>query len=192
MQLPFQKLTAGLTFGAARGCRLVAALLVLALCVLSTSCASNKFDGNVYRGQGYSFRVSDAPAGWRKMEATGAALAFEDSTSGGQVLVNARCDRDGEDVPLKSLTQHLFIRFTDRVTHSEQVLPFDGREAMRTDITAKLDGVDRRFLVWVMKKDKCVYDLLFFSKPDKFEHAASVFETWVRDFSALPREVSPE
>ncbi|MBK6518011.1 MAG: hypothetical protein IPM79_38150 [Polyangiaceae bacterium] len=167
--------------------KLVAAL---GLAAALAGCAS-QFDGSVYRGDGFAFRVSPAPAAWRPMAATGAALAYADTASGGQILVNARCDRDAEDTPLRSLTQHLFIRFTERVTHSESVVPFDGREAMRTDITAKLDGVNRRFLVWVMKKDRCVYDLLYFSSPERFESGAPAFEGWTRDFRALPREVSP-
>ncbi|NUP13449.1 MAG: hypothetical protein HOW73_46015 [Polyangiaceae bacterium] len=171
--------------------KLTALLAVTAQLALSTAGCGSNFDGNVYHGEGFAFRVSPAPQGWRRMEATGAALAYEDGTTGGQVLVNARCDRDGEDVPLRSLTQHLFIRFTDRVTHSEEVLPFDGREAMRTDITAKLDGVDRRFVVWVMKKDRCVYDLLFFSTPDRFDASIGKFDGWVKNFTALPRPVDP-
>jgi len=155
-----------------------------------SGCAA-AFDGSVYHGDGFAFRVHAAPPSWRPMAATGAALAYDDPANRGQILVNARCDRDAEDVPLKSLTQHLFIRFTDRTTHSETVVPFDGREALRTDITAKLDGVDRRFLVWVMKKDRCVYDLLYFAPADRFERGAPEFERWVADFKALPRPVRP-
>lgn len=165
--------------------------LTLTLLAMSGMGCASTFDGNVYRGEGFAFRVTPAPPAWRPMKATGAALAFEEPTTGGQVLVNARCDHDGEDVPLKSLTQHLFIRFTDRVTHSEDVVPFDGREALRTDISAKLDGVNRRFVVWVMKKDRCVYDLLYFAPPEKFEKGAHEFESWAKSFRTLPREVRP-
>ena len=46
-------------------------------------------------------------------------------------MVNGRCGKDGEDVPLASLTQHLFLGFTEREIDCEQtVVPFDGREAM--------------------------------------------------------------
>lgn len=172
--------------------RLLLAKLAAALGLAAAlqGCAS-QFDGSVYRGDGFAFQVSPAPAAWRPMKATGAALAYEDTPNGGQVLVNARCDKDAEDTPLRSLTQHLFIRFTERVTHSEDVVPFDGREALRTDITAKLDGVDRRFLVWVLKKDRCVYDLLYFSPPERFGGGAPTFEAWAQSFKALPREVAP-
>lgn len=168
--------------------------LLLGLAVLGlalTSGCATAFDGHTYQGDGYSFQVATTPPAWRPIEATGAALAYRDPASGAQMLVNARCDRDGEDVPLRSLTQHLFIRFTEREIHSEEVRPFDGREALRTDITAKLDGVPQRFLVWVLKKDKCVYDLLYFSHPDRFDPGAAQFEQWAQSFTALPRAALP-
>ena len=146
-------------------------------------CASS-FDGNTYRGNGFVFEVPAAPASWQRMNVSDAALTFEDAASGATILVNGRCDRDGEDVPLRSLTQHLFIYFTDREIHEEKVVPFDGREAMRTDITAKLDGVPRRFVVWVMKKDKCVYDLTYIAAPEGFETGVAAFDTWATGFSA--------
>lgn len=158
----------------------------LAACGILSGCAA-AFDGRTYHGDGYAFQVAPTPPSWEALEATGAALTYRDRDSGAQILVNARCDRDGEDVPLRSLTQHLFIRFTARDIHSEEVLPFDGREALRTDITAKLDGVEQRFLVWVLKKDKCVYDLLYFARPDRFEPGAEQFDRWTRQFTALPR-----
>lgn len=161
------------------------------LAALSASACSAAFDGQTYRGDGFAFQVPTAPTEWRPIEVSHAAVAYDDPGSEGIVMVNGRCDRDGEDVPLRSLTQHLFIRFTERETTSEEVVPFDGREAMRTEAAAKLDGVPRRFLVWVLKKDRCVYDLVYFSAPDKFDGGAQRFDAWARGFTALPREVDP-
>ena len=163
-----------------------AALLLLTL----VSCTAS-FDGRVYHGDGFSFSVAQTPAEWQPISVTSAALAYEERDFGGQVLVNARCDRDGDDASLRSLTQHLFLRFTQREAISEQVVPFDGREALRTEVTAKLDGVSRSFLVWVLKKDRCVYDLLYVAPPDQYAVGAQRFDAWARQFSALPRKVSP-
>ena len=149
------------------------------------------FDGRVYHGEGFSFTVSQSPAEWQPIQVTGAALAYEERDFGGQILVNGRCDRDADDAPLRSLTQHLFMRFTAREITSEETVPFDGREAMRTAVTAKLDGVSRQFLVWVLKKDRCVYDLLYVGSPESFDRGAARFDAWAREFSALPREVKP-
>jgi len=164
--------------------------LALTFAALSISCGA-AFDGHTYHGDGFTFRVPPAPNEWRPIDVSHASVAYRDPGSDGIVMVNGRCDRDGEDVPLSALTAHLFMRFSDRETQKEEVIPFDGREAMRTEAFAKLDGVPRRFLVWVMKKDRCVYDLIYFAAPEHFDQGSERFDTWARGFDALPRDVSP-
>jgi hypothetical protein len=168
---------------------LLASLLLFA--APSTGCGGGGLEGQVYRGDGFAFRIGEVPSSWRRVDNSERALAYEDPALGATILANGRCDKDGEDVPLRSLTQHLFIQFTDREIHAEKVEPFDGREALRTDVTAKLDGVPLRFAVWVLKKDRCVYDLLYFAAPDRFEQGVAGFDAWVRGFSAMPREAGP-
>ena len=54
-----------------------------------------------------------------------------------------------------------------KVSFSEQQLvEMDGREALRTHLIAKLDGVPKRFTVYVLKKDGCVYDFLHVADHD--------------------------
>ena len=155
--------------------------------IATTGCAA-RFDGRTYHGDGFTFAIGEPPASWRRLEVGHASLAFEDATSGVDVLVNGRCDRDGEDVPLRSLVQHLFIQFTERSAIDERIEPFDGREAMRASLTAKLDGVPRRFVAWVLKKDGCVYDVLLVAPPDASDSTIGAFDAWTRSFHVAPRE----
>ncbi len=155
--------------------------------VLFVGCGAT-FDGTVYRGDSVAFQVPERPASWRSLEAQGTALAFRDERANATIAVNGRCGKDAEDVPLPALTQHLFLMFTEREVTSEEVVPFDGREALHTVMSAKLDGVPKRFDVWVLKKDGCVYDLYFISAPERFEEGVVVFRTFVRGFSAVPAD----
>jgi hypothetical protein len=156
---------------------------VPAAVMLATACAS-AFDGRTYHGRGFAFSVPAPPASWEMLRVKESALTFDDPATGAMIAVNGRCDRDGEDVPLRSLTKHLFFQFSGVDVHSEDVVPFDQREAMRSDVTAKLDGVERRLVVWVMKKDKCVYDLWYIARPDKFGGGIVEFDAWAKGFSA--------
>ncbi|WP_245678396.1 hypothetical protein [Chondromyces crocatus] len=100
------------------------------------------------------------------------------------IAINGRC-RGEDDVPLTALTQHLFLQFTERDILSQEVVPMDGREAMHTVLQAKLDGVPKKFDVWVLKKDGCVYDLLLVAHPAHFERSLDAFGHLVRGFSTL-------
>jgi hypothetical protein len=145
-------------------------------------CAATHFDGQVFRQGDVAFRLEHLPPSWRNIEINDTALAFRDDESASTVAINGRCGKDAEDVPLRSLTQHLFLQFTDRRLEEQQLFPLDGREALRTQLVAKLDGVEKYFHVVVLKKDGCVYDFLQIANapqdPERFLY-------FVRGFSSL-------
>lgn len=155
-----------------------------AVALLLTGCGG-AFDGTLYRGDGFAFRVAPLPDTWQRIEISHAALAFRDA-DGGTIAVDTRCRADGGDVPLASLTMHLFLGFTDREILAQTVVPFDGREAMHTLLSAKLDGVPKKFDVWVMKKDDCVHDLYYIADTAHFERGSAAFERFVQGFATVP------
>jgi hypothetical protein len=157
----------------------------LAIALSAAACGAPAFDGTAYRGEDIAFRIPAAPAGWERLDVSDAAVAYRDDANGATIAVGGRC-RGEDDVPLAALTQHLFLRFTDQVIAKQEVVPFDGREAMHSVLSAKLDGVPKRFDVWVLKKDGCVYDLLFIADPGRFDAGAPAFERLVRGFATLP------
>ncbi|PIE05807.1 MAG: hypothetical protein CSA75_02790 [Sorangium cellulosum] len=162
--------------------------LLLALClgfVCLSACGSQQFDGRTYRHGDMAFGVGPPPAGWRRIEVSDALIAYRDEDRGATVAVNGRCHRDGEDVPLESLTQHLFIHFTERQVVEQKRIEMDGREAMRTELLAKLDGVKRGFVVYVLKKDSCVYDFFYVSEPGLLKQGMHDFDKYVAGFRTI-------
>lgn len=147
------------------------------------SCASSSFDGRVYRNDALAFRIGPQPSAWREIQVEGALLAFRDDVDRATIAVNGRCGVDGDDVPLPALTHHLFLHFTERRVLHQKTLTLDGREALRTDLSAKLDGVPRHFLVYVLKKDGCVYDFMWIGSPASQASARADFESFVLGFS---------
>ena len=55
----------------------------------------------------------------------------------------------------------------------------DGREALRSELVGKLDGVPKHYLVYVLKKDGCVNDFVQVSDGD----AKTEFDRFVRGFT---------
>ena len=157
------------------------AFLEIAVCFVLAGCGGTHFDGRRYDDGTLRFHTGPVPVGWRGIEADGTLLAFHDDPAGATVALNGRCGIDGDDVPLASLTQHLFLQFTERELKSQQELKLDGRAALRTELVGKLDGVPKQFLVYVMKKDGCVYDFWRISEPGAGDFTA--FEGFVRGFA---------
>jgi hypothetical protein len=157
----------------------------LSLALLSVACSAASLKGNVYSGDGLSFRVGDVPPTWSRLSERGATLAFRDEQGGASVLLNARCKNADDDVPLAALTRQLFMTFTEREAALQNTVPLDGREAMHTVLKARLDGVPKIFDVYVLKKDGCVYDFALISAPDTFDANRSAFERFVTGFHTL-------
>jgi hypothetical protein len=159
------------------------ALFILLIALSTSACGSKEaWDGRVYNAGRASFRTGPIPGSWTRVNMPGVMLAFEDKASSGAVNVYSRCGKDGDDVPLTALTNHLLIGFTERDERLQEVVPLDGREAMHTIVYAKLDGVLLGLSIYVLKKDGCVYDLVWVAPPDRFESGLSSFDAFVAGF----------
>lgn len=159
----------------------------LAAAIALTACATPALQNGVFRSGEVAFRVGTIPAHWAPIEeeqpdAELATFAFRDSQTQATVGVAARCHLDGDDVPLRALTQHLYLGFTDRDTHEEREFTLDGRAALRTDMTASLDGVPKHLTFVVLKKDGCVYD---FWRVAVTSTADPTFDAFVNGFQVI-------
>ncbi len=90
------------------------------------------------------------------------------TSASGSTLFDVRCGQRDDDAPLSALTGHLIMGTTEREFETEEVVPFDRREALHTVLRAKLDGVPMQYDIYVMKKDGCVFDLVYVAPPDRF------------------------
>lgn len=157
------------------------ALVAIAL----AGCGGASFDGHVFQNDELAFRVGAVPPDWHPIEATGSLVAFRDDSAPAYIAVGGRCGKDGDDVPLEALTHHLFLDFTEREVENQVKVELDGREALHTELTAKLDGVTRRLTVFVMKKNGCVYDFWHVAPPAVPADSRRQFVAFVQGFSTI-------
>ena len=144
------------------------------------ACSGPSLDG-VWRLGDAAFRVGPVPKDWRRVDAPG-AIAFRDDANDASVLVGARCNVASDDAPLLALTNHLVMGTTEREIASQETVQFDAREALRTVMHAKLDGVEMAYDIWVTKKDGCVFDFVYLTTPARFDAGRPAFERFVGGF----------
>ena len=170
-------------------------ILCLALaCCAALGCGGATYTGDTFRDGPVSFRVEGLSSPWERV-AVGDQndLAWANDPLAAIAQVNATCDQPDQDVPLQALTRHLLNGFTaytyPPVDETDlQVVTLDGRDALRTHLVAKLDGVPRELLLVVMKKDNCLYDFALVAPPgQRFEQARPDFERLVSSFRANAR-----
>ncbi len=160
-----------------------AALTSLAL-VLAMGCGGgSSFAANVYRDPEATYRVGELGPDWERVAMQDNDLAWHNARIGAVAQVNASCD-PYQDVPLSALTNHLLIGFTDREFRSSETVPLDEREALRSHVVARLDGVPRELLLYVLKKDQCTYDFSLIAPPgESYRAAEPEFERMVAGFT---------
>jgi hypothetical protein len=154
-----------------------------AFCVVA--CAGSNLEGRVFSNDELSFRLGPTPPAWRLIDEDGELVTFRDDETPASIAVNGRCGKDGDDVPLEALTHHLFIQFTDRQIENQVRVQLDGRAALHTELTAKLDGVEKRFDVFVLKKNGCVYDLVYVTPPSAPSGGQKQFLAFVEGFATI-------
>lgn len=162
--------------------------MVLVASASSAGCGGASLRDGVYRDGEARYRIGELGPGWQRLSlADQNDLAWHEARIGAIVQVNATCDPDS-DVPLTALTNHLLIGFTDREIVAQRVLPMDSREALRTHVTARLDGVPRELVFYVLKKDHCIYDFALIAPLGApFAEALPAFERFVGGFTTEVR-----
>jgi hypothetical protein len=161
--------------------------LALAAVGLLPGCGGARYDGAVYVDGDIRYRAVAPGEGWTRVTvADRNDLAWSSAALGAILQVNATCGRPDDDVPLRWLTQHLLNGFTAREVRTQEHVELDGREALRTHVLARLDGVPRELLLIVLKKNGCVYDLTLVAPPgDRFDRARAEYERLVASFRTL-------
>jgi hypothetical protein len=153
---------------------LLAFILSIAACNTTGSLKGNSFE----RGK-LKYNVGLPGTGWKKIHLSGADIAWFDPQHGSTILVNSQCKKE-RDLPLKALTVELLLGLTEQRILEQQLLPWSNREALETVATAKLDGVPRKLKMFVLKKNGCVFDIVFGAPPKAYNQGLKAFET-VRD-----------
>ena len=159
----------------------------LGVALVLAGCAGGLRDG-VFRKAAVAYQVrAPDPGAFRPVAFSDNDLAWASTTSGHLLAMNAVCEGH-DDAPLDVLTRHLLFGFTERNRVSEVLEPLDGREALRTVWTAKLDGVPVELELVVLKKNGCVHDFTYVSPPGERGAHEAEFDALVQGFRQQERD----
>jgi len=155
----------------ARSVRLLSFLLVCG----ALSCASKgTWRDNVFESSKLKYTIGQPDANWEPVSFKGADAAWLSKRDDASLLISSGCEKK-QDIPLAGLTGQLLIGLTDQNTIEQKTLQNSGRDALETQISAKIDGVPRRMMIFVMKKNDCVFDIVFASSPENFEENVATY-----------------
>lgn len=156
--------------------------------LLAHGCAGGsavKDDGTV-RSDVANYQIKAPAGGWSEVSVGNSDAAWVHETYHATLMVNALCE-GVDDAPLTALTNHLLFGTTDREFVSQEEVMVSRRAALESTVNFKLDGVPRRMKALVMKKDGCVYDIVYAAPPEKFDEGLSGYTALRSNFDVKAR-----
>ena len=160
------------------------------LCLSLSACFSSKKTGKVvdYKPgrvitkKGY-YQVGGLSSDWRRLSLEKAVISFYNQDLGATIATDAFCEQAYDDAPLDMLTKHLFAGLQDVKVLSSRELMLDGRAALHSSLSAKLDGVPVKLETVTIKKDWCLFDFYLVSPPEQIARALPDFLQFFKGFA---------
>ena len=129
------------------------------------------------------YRVGELGTAWQAVHKEGESIGFYNAQVGGVIESNRTCRDDADPTPLQSLTNQMLIGYTERRKLDEKTVPLAGREALRTRVSAKLDGVPVVLDLIVLKRNGCIFDFSYAAPPDSYPKGRPDFDAFVAGFA---------
>ena len=162
--------------------RMKRVFLMGVVCALAGAGCRGVLNGEMFTAEGLAYRVvKPGGDGWRRVDFADNDLAWMSTSSAHVIAINATCTGH-EDPPLDVLTNHLVFGFTDKELIKRTPFTLDGRDALRTVVHAKLDGVPTALELVVLKKNGCVHDFTYVSPLGEEAKYRAEFEALIAGF----------
>ena len=157
---------------------------IVFLFVLLTGCATGRAPHGLYRDEVNGFQVQLPRNGWQVTESPGAALALRDTRSQARMAVAVSCPEQ-ETGPLPALVRHLFFGIRQVKQVRQERILLDGAEGLDTMITGRWEGAPVQIRSVVIRRQDCLYDLLYVAPSDAFGVRSADFDRFLNSWQFL-------
>ena len=162
------------------------ALVAATWLAAAAGCASGppSAEGRYVSPKGYGV-VAPPPAAWAVMPSGEADVEWRRTAPPGRMLVNGSCEDGHRRRPLAVLARQLLMGVRDRQVIERGQTTVAGRPAHHVVLEGRdSDASDRvRVEAYVLKDDRCVYDLLYAAPVAAFEASRPEFRGVVDSFT---------
>ncbi len=112
-----------------------------------------------------------------------ADLELRRAASRAGILVNATCEGKAPGRSLAVLARHLTFGIQGKEVLEQSELTVAGHAALRLGLRGRLDGAPVEVEAYVVKGERCVYDLIYVAPPAEFAGGAPDFRALLSSFA---------
>jgi hypothetical protein len=153
-----------------------------------TSCRATvgRVIGQQFVSPAYAFAVPLPGDEWQPVAGEPSVLTLTHAHLAAGITISVTCDRE-RDVPLNILTRHLFFGFNHIEVLQQEPQALNDVPALKTVARARLDAREVQIYSYVVRRDGCVYDMVYFARPQDFSRGEPSFEQMMAGFRFLQR-----
>jgi hypothetical protein len=142
--------------------------------------------GQQFISSAYAFEVPLPGDAWQSVADEPSVLTLAHTQLAAGITISVTCDH-ARDVPLDILTRHLFFGFKHMEVLQQTPQALNGVPTLETVARARLDGREVQLHSYVIRRDGCIYDMVYFARPQDYPHGAPSFERMMAGFRFLQR-----
>jgi hypothetical protein len=153
---------------------------------MGCSAAVGRVIGQQFVSPVYAFEVPLPGDEWQPVADEPSVLTFTHTQLAAGITISVTCERE-RDVPLNVLTRHLFFGFKDMDILHQELQALNGVPALKTVARARLDAREVQVKSYVVRHDGCVYDMVYFARPQDYSRGEPSFEGMMAGWRFLQR-----
>jgi hypothetical protein len=142
--------------------------------------------GQRFISPAYAFEVPLPGDEWQPMPAEPAVLTLAHRQLAAGITISVTCHQ-AHDAPLDILTRHLLFGFKHIEILEQAPQALNGVPALQTVARARLDGRELQLHSYVVQRNDCIYDAVYFASPEDYSAGAPSFERMMAGFRFLHR-----
>lgn len=154
-------------------------LLIVLLALLAIGCVTS---ASLVKKRYARYGMTPPSQDWIQKSFRGADLFFQHRHQNASIFFSTQCEKFS-DSPLEALTAQLLVGFNAIEIEKQERITIAEREALISEITTKIDGVERFLKILVLRKNRCVFDGIFNSSVEA-KGLASDFDAMIAHFWA--------
>ncbi len=153
---------------------------------LGCSATVGRVIGQQFVSPAYAFEVPLPGEAWTPVADAPSVLTLTHTGLAAGITISITCNRE-RHAPLDILTRHLFFGFKDVEVLQQEPRALKGAPALQTVARARLDTREVQMNSYVVQRDGCVYDMVYFASPQDYPRGEPGFERMIAGFRFLPR-----
>lgn len=147
--------------------------MIVLLAFLGIGCVTS---ASLVKKRYASYGMTPPSEDWIQKSFRGADLFFQHRHHNASIFFSTQCEKFS-DSPLEALTAQLLVGLSNIEIVKQEHITIAEREALISEITTKIDGVERFLKIMVLRKNRCVFDGVFNSNLEA--------KTLANDFDAM-------